>query len=877
MDVLFSFSPSIEIVFHVLDQRLLQRLMKEPKNHQGRRVRRSHLSASPPFLHHRIRRGSSRGLATMVVALAAGFGRSLGNATSFVVNHVGSCDISTKCWERGVYHERTKIVNTMWSEMEVCCTVVRDERLVRNRKGRRRGTFSVQHSAHIHFDALVKHNKTDLQAIMSEQQATAGASMHDEQVIDKQSDHMDTPTTDQQALDGTATRQHTHDNHNKGLLDDPVKTYTLMVEHFSKGNIEEGDKSAQQLALWGPYPEKVHARLFLGQVGQNALLHAHLAANGAAEAIAKSGETDDEKLKLLELADRTLARIKAEEGLGVIEEVDEEEDQVEDESTTSVISPYTDTAIEQENTVSSQAKTVSSRFRMTSPPVCVYGESLCAYTIHCAQSAIDAQVGSFHNFCSITNSENSPRKENQQQTPELCASANARRGMHSALNLRTARREGVHQMSHQTESGNALTSTYSNSSKRLLDRQLPDGGTTVFQRNVPENQLMDQIRDIIGRRNEDGPEPDRWTDTTNATVPEESTDAGDEMDEDLPAPPATPVRALSQFEIPPGVFRGPIPQSALNETPLPGYNQVASRGKAPLYSGRDPLDMPITKHTLLRLSEYIYFLKKALSDELRNELIDMYSAGYIAIEMPHRYSVARLQKIIDAAEYLEKGFVRLRNQAHDRRKIVFEHTTTSATYDQVADWIVEITRNPENSVRSHTRRFTEWIWLLRHEFDLATSPEELPDDHKFADGSSIPDYVAVKFAFEQEEACDQMAMQGEVWDESSSRYVERTRQQIHADKAVVAESRRRDREFPFIYHPDAWFHGGGDEDQPDFGLAPLHSDTRTPIRVPTAFGVPNPRPMPGPNDPIEGVELQTDQPREVIDLTGDSPDAMEID
>ncbi|KAH0281828.1 hypothetical protein KCU91_g115, partial [Aureobasidium melanogenum] len=117
--------------------------------------------------------------------------------------------------------------------------------------------------------------------------------------------------------------------HDESLLNDSVKAYTLMLDHFSKANIKEGEKLAQELALWGPYPEKVQARLFLAQFGQDALLHAHLAANGAAEAIAKSGETDDEKLKLLELADRTLARIKAEEGFGVIEEVDEEEEQVE--------------------------------------------------------------------------------------------------------------------------------------------------------------------------------------------------------------------------------------------------------------------------------------------------------------------------------------------------------------------------------------------------------------------------------------------------------------------------------------------------------------------------------------------------------------------
>ncbi|KAH0386147.1 hypothetical protein KCU92_g2837, partial [Aureobasidium melanogenum] len=171
---------------------------------------------------------------------------------------------------------------------------------------------------------------------MSEQQATAGVPMLDEQVIDKHSDHQDAPTTDQQAPDGTITRQtqthrSTSPRHNldEGLLSDPVKIYTLMLEHFSKGNTKEGEKLAQELVLWGPYPEKVHARLFLVQGTQDALVHARLACKEAAKAIAKYGENDNEKFKLLDLAYRTLAQVKAEEGLGVIEEVEEEDEQVE--------------------------------------------------------------------------------------------------------------------------------------------------------------------------------------------------------------------------------------------------------------------------------------------------------------------------------------------------------------------------------------------------------------------------------------------------------------------------------------------------------------------------------------------------------------------
>ena len=51
----------------------------------------------------------------------------------------------------------------------------------------------------------MKCNTTDLSAIMSDQQATAGASMHDEQVINKHSDYKDAPANDQRAPGDTTT------------------------------------------------------------------------------------------------------------------------------------------------------------------------------------------------------------------------------------------------------------------------------------------------------------------------------------------------------------------------------------------------------------------------------------------------------------------------------------------------------------------------------------------------------------------------------------------------------------------------------------------------------------------------------------------------
>ncbi|KAH0164091.1 hypothetical protein KCU67_g5300, partial [Aureobasidium melanogenum] len=209
------------------------------------------------------------------------------------------------------------------------------------------------------------------------------------------------------------------------------------------------------------------------------------------------------------------------------------------------------------------------------------------------------------------------------------------------------------------------------------------------------------------------------------------------MEEDLPAPSTTPVRPPPPAKIPPGVFQGPIPQTALNDTPLPAYSQVA-----------DPMDILVNLCTLQRLSDHTYYLQEALSDDLRTRLLDVSSAATTAIQMPYHYDIAKMQKIADAAKYLREGFARLRKEAHDRRKIVFEHSTTSATFDQVADWIVEITRIPANSVRSHARRFTEWIWLLEHEILLAASPNDRPDNHKFPDGSTIPDYLEINFAFD---------------------------------------------------------------------------------------------------------------------------------
>ncbi|KAH0038837.1 hypothetical protein KCU78_g1425, partial [Aureobasidium melanogenum] len=376
---------------------------------------------------------------------------------------------------------------------------------------------------------------------------------------------------------------------------------------------------------------------------------------------------------------------------------------------------------------------------------------------------------------------------------------------------------------------------------------------TIETERTRAPQLLDQIRDIIRRRNADGLAPENSVNTPNASVPTEATTDANDV---LPPPPTTPVRALSRSEIPAAVFEGPLPQALPNDTPLPAYDQVASRGRAPIYSENDLIDIPVNLRTLKRLSDYCYYLRIALSDDLQDQIVGIVDTAYTAMAMPNRYSVLKMQKIADAAQYLEKGFVRLYNKANDRHKIVFQYNTTSATEHQVAEWIAAITRNPENSVRSHARRLTEWIRRLEYELMLGIRFDDFPSTYK------LPDVR------------DQRIMQGENWDETSGTFVEAS----DTDRLLIADVKRRDTEFPSIYRTNDHY---GDKDKPswrDGTRGPIHADSRRFICVPTAFGVPNPRPLPGPNDPMEVIEVDDDQPREVIDLTADSPgDRMEID
>ncbi|KAG9693456.1 hypothetical protein KCU95_g6337, partial [Aureobasidium melanogenum] len=130
---------------------------------------------------------------------------------------------------------------------------------------------------------------------------------------------------------------------------------------------------------------------------------------------------------------------------------------------------------------------------------------------------------------------------------------------------------------------------------RELNRQPRDGHSIVTQQNVPEHHLLGQIEDIIRRRNVDDLAPEGSVYTPNAADPIGATTDADDVH---PPPPTTPVRALSRSGIPAAVFEGPLPQALLNDTPLPAYDQVASRGHAPVYSVWDLGDIPINLRTL---------------------------------------------------------------------------------------------------------------------------------------------------------------------------------------------------------------------------------------------------------------------------------------
>ena len=166
-------------------------------------------------------------------------------------------------------------------------------------------------------------------------------------------------------------------------------------------------------------------------------------------------------------------------------------------------------------------------------------------------------------------------------------------------------------------------------------------------------------------------------------------------------------------------------------------------------------------------------------------------------------------------------------------------------------------------MRSHTRRFTERVRLLDHELTFQVLPDDSPDNYKLPDGSRYPDCQANNRIFEEEGIRDRRIMQGENWDDTSGTFVEAS----DTDKLLTADVKRRDKEFPHLYRPNDY---AGDEDRPQWhdgsGRGSVHTGTRRRIHIPTRFGVPDPRPLSGPNHPMEVTELDVGGPGDAMEF-----------
>jgi hypothetical protein len=157
---------------------------------------------------------------------------------------------------------------------------------------------------------------------------------------------------------------------------------------------------------------------------------------------------------------------------------------------------------------------------------------------------------------------------------------------------------------------------------RALEAHVPHG-TTLLEAVVPEHALMQEITNIVSSSGSRTRDPVRWVDPSITETPKDSEDdlhATTGADENTPVPPstvtstneadaangedenttdpsttdppATPARPITPSRIPGYVFQGPVPQTALNDTPLPSYDQAVSRGQAPIYAEYDPKGYP---------------------------------------------------------------------------------------------------------------------------------------------------------------------------------------------------------------------------------------------------------------------------------------------
>jgi hypothetical protein len=237
-----------------------------------------------------------------------------------------------------------------------------------------------------------------------------------------------------------------------------------------------------------------------------------------------------------------------------------------------------------------------------------------------------------------------------------------------------------------------------------------------------------------------------------------------------------------------------------------------------------PKDIPINRRTLERVALYAYHMRVANTDLINKKSTSVYAKVYNSLGLHPGF--AELKKTLVSIADLMYGFEK---EAMRRDNILFKHNTTSATQEQAISWIADVTRNPENSVRSHALRFTAWVDLVEAEVDSAI----------YTDGASLPGGAlplarrAINLVFEQEEVRNRMAQQGEYWAGSPDAWVTPT----ELDEECIRYVRRRDREFPPIYVVD-------DRDDLDHPLYPsmprIVSSTGRYVQIPNVVGVSDP-------------------------------------
>lgn len=209
---------------------------------------------------------------------------------------------------------------------------------------------------------------------------------------------------------------------------------------------------------------------------------------------------------------------------------------------------------------------------------------------------------------------------------------------------------------------------------------------------------------------------------------------------------------------------------------------------------------------------------------MNRKFTSVYAKIYTSLELHPGF--VELKKISKSIADLMYG---VEKEALRRDNILFKHNTTSATQEQAISWIADVTRNPENSVHSHARRFAAWVDLLEAEVDAAiyTHGASLPG------GDLPPARRAINLVFEQEEMRNQIAQQGEHWAGSPDAWVTPT----ELDEECIRYIRRHDREFPSIYDVD-------DRDDLDHPLYPsmprIVSSTGRYVQVPNVFGASDP-------------------------------------